>query len=108
MLLSPPVEATKLRFSMGVIVSIVFVTVSTVGAGYAFSSMVSSRIDGIAIRMDQQTEKQRVERENTSKLLDERYQTSKGAIDGLTRQMELLKYEQQRLREDVTGKPRKR
>lgn len=97
-----PVEATKLRFSSAVIASVVFATFTVVGAGYGFSSMVTGRIDGLVSRMDQQTEKQRLERETTAKILDERYATSKSAIDGLTRQMELLKYEQQRLREDVT------
>jgi len=46
--------------------------------------------------------------EEQSRLQDERNVRAEKSIDALTRQMELLKYEQQRLREDVTGKGAKR
>lgn len=82
----PPPDVTKLRFSTGVVVSLLFFTASLVGAAYGFSAAVSGKIDTLSKQIDQR---------------DETYQKS---IDGLTRNMELLKYEQQRLREDVTKK----
>jgi len=94
-----PVEATKIRFSSGVLVSVVLVTASVVGAGYGFSAVVTSKIDTLSKRLDDQAA-------SAAKLTEERSAAAQRSIDALTRQMELLKYEQQRLREDVTGKQR--
>lgn len=80
----PPPDVTKLRFSTGVVVSLLLFTASLVGAAYGFSALVSGKIDALA------------------KQIDSRDVTYQRSIDGLTRNMELLKYEQQRLREDVT------
>lgn len=88
-------DVTKLRFSTGVMVSIVVVTASVVGAGYGFSAMVTGRIDALSKRLDDQAA-------SAAKLTEERSAAAQRSIDALTRQMELLKYEQQRLREDVT------
>jgi len=107
-LAAAPVEATKIRFSTGVIVAVIAATGSVVGAAYGISNRVMGRIDAFESRMDRQTEEDRRDRTNLAKLLDERNARSEKSIDALTRQMELLKYEQQRLREDVTGKGAKR
>lgn len=98
-----PPDVTKLRFSTGVVVSIIAVTLSIAGTGYGVGHLVMGRIDALSARMDENTTQQKQERESTAKLLEERSQVSQRSIDALTRQMELLKYEQQRLREDVTG-----
>ncbi len=95
-----PPDVTKLRFSTGVVVSIIVVTASVVGAGYGFSSLVASKIDTLSKRLDEQAA-------SAAKLTEERSAAAQRSIDALTRQMELLKYEQQRLREDVTGKPKR-
>jgi hypothetical protein len=103
-----PVESTKIRFSTGVTVSIVAVTISLVGAAYGISNRVLNRIDAFESRMDRQSEQDKNERANLARTLDERYQRSEKQFDAFGRQMELMKYEQQRLREDVTGKGAKK
>lgn len=90
-----PPDVAKLRFSTGVVASIILATASVVGAGYGFGAMVTGRIDALSKRLDEQAA-------NASKLMEERAAVAQRSIDALTRQMELLKYEQQRLREDVT------
>jgi len=105
---SAPVESTKLRFSTGVMVSIVAVTISVVGAAYGISNRVLNRIDTFEARMDRQAADDKAERASAAKTAEERYQRAEKQFDTFGRQMELLKYEQQRLREDVTGKGVKR
>lgn len=92
-----PTDVMKLRFSTGIVVSIIAVTASVVGAGYGFSSLVSGKIDALSKRMDEQAA-------TTARVYDERSAAAQRSIDSLVRQVELLKYEQQRLREDVTKK----
>ena len=99
-----PVESTKIRFSTGVMVSIVAVTISVVGAAYGISNRVLSRIDTFEARMDRQADEDKAERAQTAKTSEERYMRSEMQFDAFGRQMELMKYEQQRLREDVTKK----
>lgn len=99
-----PPDVAKLRFSTGVVASIVAVTLSIAGTGYGVGHLVMGRIDALSARMDESTAQQKQERDSTAKLLEERSQAAQRSIDALTRQMELLKYEQQRLREDVTKK----
>jgi len=103
-LAAAPVEATKIRFSTGVMVAVVAATVSVVGAAYGIGNRVMGRIDTFESRMDRQSEDDKRDRASLAKLLDERNARSEKSIDSLARQVELLKYEQQRLREDVTGK----
>jgi polyhydroxyalkanoate synthesis regulator phasin len=90
-----PPDVAKLRFSTGVVASLVLLTASVVGAGYGFGSLVSGKIDVLSKRIDDQAA-------SAAKLTEERSAAAQRSIDALTRQMELLKYEQQRLREDVT------
>jgi len=99
-----PPDVTKLRFSTGVVVSIVFVTVSMVGGAYGISNRVMNRIDALASEMTRQAEDDKKDRANLARLNDERNDRYGKSLDTLTRQVELLKYEQQRLREDVTKK----
>lgn len=99
-----PPDAMKLRFSTGVVVSIIAVTVSVVGAAYGISNRVLNRIDTFEARMDRQAIDDKAERANAAKTSDERYGRAEKQFDTLARQVELLKYEQQRLREDVTKK----
>ncbi len=94
-------DVMKLRFSSSVVASIVFVTVSLVGTGYAASSRVLNRIDVMSAKIGEQSEKDKVERANIAKLYDERNARYERSIDTLTRQVEALKYEQQRLREEL-------
>jgi hypothetical protein len=97
-----PVESTKIRFSTGVMVSIVAVTISLVGAAYGISNRVLNRIDTFEARMDRQATDDKAERASAAKTAEERYLRSEKQFDAFGRQMELMKYEQQRLREDVT------
>lgn len=90
-----PPDVAKLRFSTGIVVSIVVVTASIVGSGYGFSAFITGKIDALSKRMDEQAIAK-------DKISEERAAAAQRSIDALTRQMELLKYEQQRLREDVT------
>jgi hypothetical protein len=99
-----PPDVTKLRFSTGVVVSIVVVTISIVGTGYGVGNMVMSRIGAFEARMDRQSDEDKTERANVEKRLEERYLRSEKQFEAFGRQMELMKYEQQRLREDVTKK----
>lgn len=103
-----PIEATKIRFSTGVMVAVIAATISVVGAAYGIGNRVMGRIDAFESRMDHQSDEDKRDRANLAKLLDERNARAEKSIDSLVRQMELLKYEQQRLREDVTkrGTPR--
>lgn len=95
-----PVEATKIRFSTGVMVSIVAVTISIAGGAYG----IISRIDALAADVMRQSTDDKKERASLALLYDERNTRTLGAIDALTRQQKLLEYELQRLREDVTKK----
>lgn len=97
-----PPDVTKLHFSTPVVVSIVFVVVTVVGSAYGISNRVTGRLDAFTARMDKQVEDDKLERQNTAKLLEERYMRSEKQFENFGRQIELLKYEQQRLREDVT------
>ena len=99
-----PVESTKIRFSTGVMVSIVAVTVSVVGAAYGISNRVLNRIDTFEARMDRQATEDKDERARAAKTSEERYMRSEKQFDTFGRQIELMKYEQQRLREDMTKK----
>ena len=90
-----PQDVTKLRFSTGVVVSIVFLTASIVGSSYGFSAFVTGKIEALSKRMDEQAAA-------AAKLAEERDSARQRSIDAIARQVELLKYEQQRLREDVT------
>jgi hypothetical protein len=101
---SAPVEATKLRFSPQVLAVIFTATISLVGGAYAVGNRVTSRIDTFEARIDRQADADKIERVNTAKLLEERYLRSEKQFEAFGRQMELMKYEQQRLREDVTKK----
>lgn len=101
-----PPQAARLQFSTGVVVAIISVTVSLMVTVIGVSNRVTNRIDALSTRMDEQSDKQKTDRDNAAKLSDERYAASQKSIDALTRQQEVLKYELQRLREDVTkGKP---
>jgi len=92
-----PQDVAKLHFSSRLVVTIVAVTGSLMITAIGVSNRVTGRIDALTARMEEQ-----------SRLQDERNVRAEKSIDALTRQMELLKYEQQRLREDVTGKGVKR
>jgi hypothetical protein len=92
-----PQDVAKLHFSSRIVVAIVAVTGSLMITAIGVSNRVTGRIDALSARMEEQ-----------SRLQDERNVRAEKSIDALTRQMELLKYEQQRLREDVTGKGAKR
>lgn len=102
-----PVESTKIRFSTGVMVSIVIVTISVVGSAYGLSSSVNGEISRLGTAMNRQAEDDKKDRESLAKLYDERNLRTLGAIDTLTRQQKLLEYEMQRLREDVTKRSTK-
>ena len=97
-----PVEATRLRLSPGVGIAIIAATITLCGSVYGIGNRVMNRIDSFEDRMNRQAEADKTDRVNSSKLEDERNSRTEKSIDALTRQMELLKYEQQRLREDVT------
>lgn len=97
-----PVEATKLRFSPQVLMAIFLMTASLVGGAYGISNRVMNRLDAFEDRIDRQADSDKAERANTAKLLEERYLRSEKQFEAFGRQMELMKYEQQRLREDVT------
>ena len=99
-----PPDVGKLRFSTSVVVSIVIVTVSLVGGGYGLSNRVLNRIDAFQARMDRQAAEDKTERASAAKTSEERYLRSERQFEAFGRQMELMKYEQQRLREDVTKK----
>ena len=101
-LAAAPVEATKIRFSPGVLATVIGITITLVGSVYGIGNRVLNRIDSFEAQMNRQAEDDRKERANVSKINDERNSRTEKSIDALTRQMELLKYEQQRLREDVT------
>ena len=94
-------DVVKLRFSTPVMVAVIVASFTVASTGIATAKMVLGRIDDLSGRLALQQQQQAQERASTSKLLDERYQNSQSAINALTRQMELLKYEQQRLREDM-------
>jgi hypothetical protein len=96
-----PPDVMKLRFSSGVVVSIIFVTMSAVGASYGISSRVTNRIDAMAASISEQSERDKLERAAIARLSDERNGRYERAIDTLTRQIEALKFEQQRLREAI-------
>ncbi len=66
------VDINRARFSPAVVVSIIIVTVSIVGSAYGVGTMVMGRIDALSLRMDRAVEAQKLERENTTKLQDER------------------------------------
>ncbi len=102
--LDAPVEATKLRFSPQVLIAICLMTVSLVGGAYGVSNRVMNRLDAFEERINRQADSDKTERANTAKLLEERYMRSEKQFEAFGRQMELMKYEQQRLREDVTNK----
>ena len=97
---SAPVEATRVRFSTGVLVVLVSLTVTLVGGGWK----ISTKIDTIATEMYRLSEDDKRERASLAKLYDERNGRYEKSLDSMARQVELLKYEQQRLREDVTKK----
>jgi hypothetical protein len=97
-----PVEATKLRFSTGSVITIITATFILIGAGYGLKNSVVGRIDAMSVRLDQQAEQDKRERESTAKLLEERYLRSERQFDAFDKKLELMKYEQQRLREDMT------
>ncbi len=99
-----PVESTRVRFSTAVMVSIVVLTASVVGGAWR----VTSKIDSLGDQQARQADDDKKERASIAKLYDERNGRYEKSLDSLTRQVELLKYEQQRLREDVTGKGAKR
>lgn len=95
-----PIESTKIRFSTAVMVSIVVLTASVVGGAWR----VTTKIDTLGTDMARQSEIDKKERADLAKLYDERNVRYEKSLDSLVRQVELLKYEQQRLREDVTKK----
>jgi hypothetical protein len=81
-------------------VSIVVLTASVVGGAWR----VTVKIDSLGTEMTRQSEDDKKDRASLAKLYDERNGRYEKSLDSLTRQVELLKYEQQRLREDVTKK----
>lgn len=83
-----PPEVTKLRFPMSVVVAIILATASIVGTGYGFSSAVTNKIDAYAKQQDERAK--------------ERDAITQRAIDALTRRVELLQFEQAKMREDLT------
>jgi len=99
-----PPDVRKLSWPSGIVVAIITITISVVGAAYGISNRVLNRIDKFEARMDQQAEEDKKERAGAAKTAEERYLRSEKQFEAFGRQMELMKYEQQRLREDVTKK----
>jgi len=90
-----PQDVMKLRFSTGVVLSLVFFVASAVGSAYGFSSFIGGKVDTMSRRMDEQSAAQ-------AKASEERAASAQRSLDALSRRVELQGYELQRLREDVT------
>lgn len=88
-----PVDVAKLRFTPPTVAMILSCCITVAGGMWASTYSLRSDVRNILTNMELQT-----------RLQDERNTRAEKSIDSLTRQVELLKYEQQRLREDVTKK----
>lgn len=88
-----PVDVAKLRFTPSVVAMILSCCVTVAGGMWASTYGLRSDVRDILTNIALQT-----------KIQDERNTRAEKSIDMLARQVELLKYEQQRLREDVTNR----
>lgn len=95
-----PVDAARIMLTPSVVATIVVASLSIAGGVWASNSGIRSDVRDIITKMEAQDRTATA----TARFQDAQTSSLRSAIDDLKRQMELLKYEQQRLREDVTKK----